>query len=208
MTKYKLIKFIFLLTFILVSCNDKQIIKKADSEPTPLSSRDSALTRKEKEYLEKQKESSNRVINYDNNLKPEQLSKFLPGIINGFETLPVSTGTMDDENNKLITYVKAQFETKHSSVIIDIMDYGKNAVIPNIANYNNPPQDLDADVEKIVIESAKGFLLWDVKNKFGRLEVLLQNRFIVIVRYNNPGNDKNILKKIYKFIKINELVKS
>jgi hypothetical protein len=208
MTKLKILKFAVLLAFILISCNDKQIVKKADSEPALLSGRDSALAKKEKEYLAQQKEMENRKINFDNNIKPDELTKFLPVVINGFETLPISKGTFRDNKNELITYAKAQFNSKEKSVIIDIMDYGKNAVIPNVENYENPPKDLDALTEKAVIESAKGFLLWDIKNKFGRLEVLLQNRFVVVVRYNNPGGDKNILKNIYKFIKINELVKS
>jgi hypothetical protein len=206
MTKITIFKFTFFIVFLLVSCNDKQFVKKTDSES--LASHDSSMTKKEKEYLEKQKKIENRQFNYDKNLKPEEIEKFFPVIIKGYETLPVSKGTMFDDNNELITYAKAQFDAKSSSIIIDIMDYSKNAVIPNAGIYDNPPKDLDMPSEKFVMDDAKGFILWDVKNKFGRLEVLLKNRYVVVVRYNNPGNDKNVLKNIYKLIKINELVKS
>ncbi len=194
------IRSIILVVFglILLSCNTDEDSKNNLKTKNRIA--------EENFYLAKMEAKENTPYNFSDNLKPEELAEFLPKSINGFETLPNSLGTQSTDDGKLFTFAKGQFSnSQRQSVIVDIFDYGKGNDIPNIKIYDEPPADLDSPVKKFQNEYSKGFWLIDKKLKYSRLEVLVGNRFVVIVRFNRPSDNNEEILNILKAVKLKEL---
>lgn len=191
---------LFLFIFInLISCNEsnKNKAEKIDSVQ---------LTKQELEYLKKMEEKKNQVYDFSNNLKPEEILEFLPKNISGFETLPNTMGTQSDDSGKLYTFAKGQYSNDNKqSIIIDIFDYGRGNEPPNKKIYDFPPDDLEAVATKFTSKYAKGFYLYDEKLNYSRLEVLVNNRFVVIVRFNRPNGNPEFVKEILNKVNLKKL---
>lgn len=203
--KFKVLSSLFI---ILIFLSSFQCSRDSQQNESQQSNNDSEyqMTPKEKAYFEKMEKLEKKEYDFSKNLKPEDLVKYLPEKINGFETLPTSTGTQSTESGTLYTIAKVQFSNdKKQSVIIDIIDYGMGNPVPNIQIYDNPPNDLDVPTEKYQDKNVKGFLLWDEKLKYGRLEVLFENRFVITVRYNRPPNNKKLLGEFLQLVNFEKL---
>lgn len=165
------------------------------------------LNPKEKEYLRKQEELKKRVISYVNNIHQDKLSELIPKTIVGYEKLPGSSGKMVDDDGYVITNTKGEYVSGKKSIIIDIFDYGRNPKIPNVEMYDNPPMDLEVPTVKVLHKGAKGFRYYDEKMKYMRVEVLLQNRYLIILRFNNPDVEKEQAMKYLDLINFENLIK-
>jgi hypothetical protein len=167
----------------------------------------SKLNPKEIEYLRKQEELKKRVISYENNIHQDKLTEFIPKTIAGYEKLPGSSGKMVDDDGYVITTTKGEYVSGKKSIIIDIFDYGRKPKILNVEMYDNPPMDLDVPTIKVLHKGAKGFRYYDEKMKFMRVEVLLQNRYVIIIRFNNPDVEKEHALKYLDLINFENLIK-
>ena len=192
--------FLFLFIIInLISCKEsnKNKAEKIDSVQ---------LTKQELEYIKKMEEKKNQVYDFSNNLKPEEILEFLPKNIIGFETLPNTMGTQSDDSGKLYTFAKGQYSNENKqSIIIDIFDYGRGNEPPNKKIYDLPPDDLEAITTKYTNKYAKGFYLYDEKLNYARLEVMVNNRFVVIVRFNRPNGNPEFVKEIINKVNLKKL---
>ncbi len=196
MKKYSLIIFI---AFFIFSCNQ-------DTKKIAISFDTNKLKAEEQKYLQKMENAKDKVYDYSNNFTPEELKEFLPTKIDNFETLPNSIGTQSNDDGRLSTFAKAQFQNnERQTIIVDIFDFGKDGEVPDIENYSNPPKDLDAPSHKYVDEFASGFINIDKKLDYGRLEVLINNRFVVVVRLNRNIKDNKQLIDIYKKINLDKI---
>ncbi|HRP01812.1 MAG TPA: hypothetical protein PLE30_04100 [Candidatus Kapabacteria bacterium] len=166
------------------------------------------LRAEENKYLQKMESKKNKQYNYLNNLTPEELISFLPNEIEGYEKLPNSMGTQSNDDGKLYTFVKGQYQSQsRQTIVIDIFDYGKGNEIPDKAIYTNPPKDLDSPATKYKDDFSEGFIILDKKLDYGRAEVLIHDRFVVVVRLNrNIQNDKQLIH-ILKLVKLEKLNK-
>lgn len=165
------------------------------------------LSSKAKEYLAKQTEKATLPIAHENNIQTEKLIEILPKSIVGFEKLPNTSGQMVDDDGYVITTAKGEYKSGKQSVIIDIFDYGKNPKIPNIEMYDNPPMDLEAPAEQVLYKGARGFKFYDDKHKYMRVELLLINRYVIILRLNNPGDERHNATKYLDLINFDNLIK-
>jgi len=192
--------FLFLFIIInLISCkeNKKNKAEKIDSVQ---------LSKQELEYLKKMEEKKNQIYDFSNNLKPEEILEFLPKNISGFETLPNTMGTQSDDSGNLYTFAKGQYSNDNKqSIIIDIFDYGRGNEPPNKKIYDLPPEDLEAVATKYTNKYAKGFYLYDEKLNYSRLEVLVKNRFVVIVRFNRAKGNPEFVKEIINKVNLKKL---
>ena len=189
-----------IIVLSLISCS--QEIKKND-----LTFDTNKLRAEEQKYLQKLEKINNKEYDFSNNFTPEELKKFLPKQITGFETLPNSIGTQSKEDGTLYTFAKAQFQNEdRQNIVIDLYDYGKGNEVPDKNNYFNPPKDLDVPSFKYTDDFSDGFINIDKNLDIGRLEVLVGDRFVIVVRINkNIKNDKQLIE-IYKKVKIEKLI--
>jgi hypothetical protein len=167
-----------------------------------------ALTPKEKEYLRKQDEKKNRVISYENNIHQDKLTEFIPKSISGYEKLPGSSGRMVDNDGYVVTTTKGEYVSGKKSIIIDIFDYGRKPRIHNVDIYDNPPTDLEVATIKVEHRGAKGFRYYDPNMKFMRVEVLLKNRYLIIMRFNNPDVEREQALNYLDLINFENLIKT
>ncbi len=195
---HKFYLFIFFLIFNFIACNqNKNQVDKIDSIQ---------LSQKELEYLKKMEEKKNQYYDYSNNLTPEEIIEFLPKSLSGFETLPNTMGTQVDQSGKIYTFAKGQYTNENKqSIVIDIFDYGRGNEPPNKEIYDNPPDDLEAPAIKFSNKYSKGFYLYDQKLNYSRLDVLVNNRFVVIVRFNRPNENPEYVKDVLNKVNLRKL---
>lgn len=194
--RYILILFI---AFLFFSCQQ-------DNKKIEISFDTNKLRAEEQKYLQKMESNKDKKYDFKDNFSPEKLKEFLPKQIKGFETLPNSIGTQSNEDGSLFTFAKAQFQSiDRQTIVVDIFDYGRNGKVPKIENYSTPPTDLDFPAIKYEDNYSKGFINIDQKLDYGRLEVLINDRFVVIVRLNKNIKVKDQLIEIYKNISLDKL---
>lgn len=187
--------------------NDTIVFRSGTEREMELSFIDTTvLTPKEKEYLEKQKRRGENLSVTGRNISPEKLSELLPSAINAFEKLPGATGIMFDNDGYAITTAKAEFKGNKKSITIDIFDYGKKPIIPHKAIYEVPPTDLDGVTEKVAYKNAKGFSSYDERFKQLRVELLLADRYVIVMRFTNPEMDTKDAIKILDSIDFNKII--
>lgn len=192
--------FIFLFfSLFLFACN-KEVQKNEIALDT------NKLRAEEQKYIQKMEKIKNNEYDYSKNYTPEELKKFLPNEIAGFERLPNSIGTQSKEDGTLYTFAKGQFQNnERQNIVIDIFDYGAEQEVPDKNSYFNPPSDLDVPSKKFQDEFSDGFINIDKNLDQGRLEVLINNRFVVVVRINKNIKDVQQFIDIYKKVNIKKL---
>lgn len=204
---------IILFALLVFSCNEKTknepIIDhkienlKAKENTTNESNK---LKTEEQKYIQNLEKKKNKKLDYSNNLTSDELIELLPNRIDGFETLPNSSGVQENDDGSLFTFAKAQFQNENKqNIIIDIFDYGKKGSIPNKDNYTKPPKDLDSPTIKYKDEFSTGFYTIDKHLDYGRLEVLIKNRFVVVVRLNKNIDNEKLLIEILRKVKLSKL---
>ncbi len=187
--------------------NDTTIYHSGTDRELELSLVDTTkLTLKEKQYLEKQKQRSGAINVIGKNITPERLLELLPASISGFEKLPGASGTILDNDGYAITTAKAEFKGNKKSITFDIFDYGKKTNISHKAIYDVPPADLDGVTEKITYKNAKGFSNFDERFKQLRVELLLADRYVIVMRFTNPEMELNDALKMFDLIDFNKII--
>ena len=177
-----------------------------DNKKIELSFDTNKLRAEEQKYLQKLENNKDKKYDFKDIFSPEKLKEFLPNQIVGFETLPNSIGTQSSEDGSLFTFAKAQFQNNdRQTIVVDIFDYGKNGKVPKIENYTTPPADLDYPSLKYEDDFSKGFINIDQKLDYGRLETLVNQRFVIVVRLNKNIKGKDQLIEIYKNISLDKL---
>jgi hypothetical protein len=117
------------------------------------------------------------------------------------------TGKTQETDTTFTVYVKKQFKSnQRKTLMFDIYDYGKGNPVPNKMIYDVPPQDLDAPAYPIQLPEAKGFFYWLDKRIYGHIEVIVANRFVVIVRLNGFNRDDKLLENYLKLVKLKDLI--
>ncbi len=219
MNRYlKNIVVLLLSSFILISnkCSeDNDIILDNDSTISIKNNGneniDSIRSIKEQEYLKNLEEKSKKQELAEQylvkNLTKDDLKSALPKSISGFNALPTITGKTQETDTSFTIYVKQQFKSnQNKTIMFDIYDYGKGNIIPNKIIYDIPPQDLDAPSYPIQLSNAKGYFYWLEQKVYGHIEVLVENRFVIIVRLNGFNRDDKLLENYLKLVKIKDLI--
>lgn len=224
---YRFFKYILLVTafllFTLTSCKEEntedpfvtEAKKKLPNNNIIKSDNiDSLLEVKQEEYLAGLEEKEKKSATYDQIVKEKNLSKdvldsFLPKKISGFIEIPASGGRRIEDDEAITTFARKQFrDTSKKVLIFDIFDYGKGNPVMNAHIYDSVPDDLDEPAYPVKLPNAKGYYYWLEGKRYGHIEVLADNRFVIIVRINGFERDDNILFDYLKLININSIIKS
>ena len=175
---------------------------------------DSLRAVKEAEYLAnlKLKEKKQEVyeeVAKEKNLSKEAMIEFLPVSLEGFKSLPPSTGRTVENDTSITISVRKQFiDDKRRTVLFDIFDYGRGNRVLNSQIYEKVPEDLDAPAYPIVLPNAKGFYYWLDQKFYGHIEVLADKRFVIMVRTNGFERNDKTLENYIKKINITKLINS
>jgi len=218
-----LVLMVFVSGFLLVSCiEDKPkepvlvdtIQNLPDNSKIQSDNIDSLRAAKEAEYLanlalkEKKQEVFEKVAK-EKNLSKEAMIEFLPLSLEGFKALPPSTGRSVENDSAITISVRKQFiDDKRRTILFDIFDYGRGNRVLNSSIYEKVPEDLDAPAYPIELPNAKGFFYWLDQRFYGHIEVLADNRFVIMVRTNGIERDDKTLENYLKKINITKLIKS
>lgn len=215
---------LFLFTFLNSNkCSEEKsqlpIIDSVKTEKPVINSEqqriDSLRSIKEKEYLARQEQIvqekvKTEIILKEKNLSKETLLGFLPEKIDGFVGLPHMTGKTQDDDTSFTVFVKKQFKevSGRKSVMFDLFDYGRGNKIPNEIIYEIVPGDLDAPATSYSNKYAGGFSYWLDQKAYGHLEVLVNKRFVLIIRLNGFNRDDKLFDKFINLVKLNSLYNS
>lgn len=203
---YKLLFLFFLITIPLFSCNNENNNSKQTLDSLEkIKQKEKKLIEKQNEYIREQAEKKDVPTDYSNNLKPEYITSFFTKKIPNYETLPFAKGKQTIEDNKIYTFAKAQYEgNNRQSIILDIFDYGKGNIVPNKSVYDDIPS-LDGKTTKFKNKYGKGFIEINSKLDYGRLEILIKDRFVVTARLNRNVKDTTQLINLLKYINLKKL---
>ncbi len=223
-----MVKKFYILLFLLIglscySCtedkNDVVIMQdsiniQSDGNNKVSDKLDSARAIKEDNYLKnlevkEKKKVKVEELNKEKNLPKEELAGFLPDTIAGFKQLPVSTGKTIESDNAITIYARKQFkDVNKRSILFDIFDYGKGNAVLNANIYETIPGDLDATANRYKTEDVKGFYYWLDQKPYGHIEVIVDNRFVIMVRLTGFKRDEEILKEFLNKINIKNIILS
>jgi hypothetical protein len=218
-----LILTVFVTGFLFISCiEDKPkepllvdtLQKLPDNSEIQSDNIDTLRAAKEAEYLanlklrEKKQEVFEKVAK-EKNLSKEALIEFLPVALDGFKALPSSTGRTIENDSAITISARKQFiDDKRRTILFDIFDYGRGNRVLNSHIYEKVPEDLDAPAYPYEQPNAKGFYYWLDQRFYGHIEVLADNRFVIMVRTNGIERDDKTLENYIKKINITKLIKS
>ena len=115
-------------------------------------------------------------------LSPDELKNYLPENIPGTERSQPSTGVIYGETGNVST-VSYTYDFGTGGLLMRISDYGQKENIPafDIKYFNVLPSLPGFELETIVDDMGKGYLLWSADQSSGELYYLLANRFIIKV---------------------------
>ncbi|MFA5512253.1 MAG: hypothetical protein WC313_07365 [Candidatus Kapaibacterium sp.] len=206
----------FSLAFI-ISCENEKSDELIESSDTLVSEQisihnDTSLTQKEAEYLqslEKKEEVKERYqqIIKEKNLTKEQLLEFLPASINGFQSLPHTTGKSYENDSAVTISVRRQFKNdKRQTLVFDLFDYGNGNPIPHKLRFEVLPTDLDGVTFPIEMDGSKGYYYWVDNKNYGHIEVIAADRFVIIIRINGFEPDNDLIENFLKQVNIKSLV--
>jgi len=212
--------------FSVTSCNNdsntepividsvSNINGQAKLSDTSKNSIDSKRIAKEEEYLKnlelkKQKSKVIELVAKEKNLTKDELKAFLPENLQGFDQIPASAGKTVENDTAVTIYVRKQFrDVKNKrTILFDIFDYGRGNKVLNSHIYEKVPDDLDAPAYPYKTSDAKGFFYWLEEKVYGHIEVLVDNRFVVMIRLNGFSRDDKSLEKYLNMINIKSLIK-
>lgn len=221
-----MIKKFYILLFLLIglscySCTEDKtdvvtmqdsINIQSDDNNNVSDNLDSVRAIKEDNYLKnlevkEEKKVKAEELSKEKNLSKEELVGFLPDTIAGFKQLPVSTGKTIESDNAITIYARKQFKDANKrTMLFDIFDYGKGNAVLNAHIYETIPNDLDATVNRYVTENAKGFYYWLDQKSYGHIEVIIDNRFVIMIRLTGFKRDEEILKELLNKINIKNII--
>ncbi|MBX3043685.1 MAG: hypothetical protein KIT33_02765 [Candidatus Kapabacteria bacterium] len=212
---------LFLFSLFVISCQDSKIDEPIEiisevQDHTAIKSDniDSLRKLKEVEYLERQETQTKKAeiieqVSKEKNLTKEVLLTFLPDKLTGFNQLPSNTGKTIENDTTITVFAKRQFKDDKGRVIIfDLFDYGKGNSVLNSKIYEMVPTDLDAPAYSVELPNAKGFFYWLDQRAYGHIEVLIEKRFVLMVRLSGFNRDDEMLHNYLKIIDINKIIKS
>jgi hypothetical protein len=125
-----------------------------------------------------------------------KLKSFIPDKILGADRSPINTGSMMGDNDKLCTSASCNYSFIKGGLVINIQDYGKYGNLPadDKKYFSKMPVESGYETETVVTTEGKGFILWDQKERSGRMFFLLANRFIIkLEAYTLPANAGDII---------------
>jgi hypothetical protein len=159
-----------------------------------------------KEELKAKLDSVRNKKDIGENLSYDDMIPILPESIEGFEKFPVSTSTIRGRDGYRVTSVKGQFRGKErNTIIVDLYDYGVYGEIPFRPSYYNPGQEDGYEIRKIEHEFGTGFIRNDPVENDASLNLLVNDRFVIIIRSDNNKNPGDLLVKILEMMDIQEL---
>lgn len=136
-------------------------------------------------------------------LPPDELKKYLPTEIPGTKRSAPSTGIIYGESGNVST-VSFTYDFPKGGLAIRITDYGELNNIPpyDLKYFNELPTAPGMEVETIVNDMGKGYVLWNADKNSGEMYYLLANRFIIKLEgFTLPAGTGGL---IYFFDKINK----
>lgn len=220
--KFYPLLFLFIV-FSIFSCTDDKsdviilqdsINNQSNENNVVTDNIDTILRTKEKEYLKnldikEKKKLEIEKASQEINLSKKELLDFLPETLEGFKQLPASTGKTIENNNALTIYARKQFiDDKKRSILFDIFDYGRGNPVNNSVIYDSNPKDLDATATPYITDDVKGFFYWLNQKSYGHFEVMIDNRFVVMIRLSGFKHDDETLKEYISMINIKNLILS
>ncbi len=141
-------------------------------------------------------------------LSPDELTVFLPENIPGTKRSQPSKGVIYGETGNVST-VSFTYDFGKGGLLLRIADYGtKDNIDPyDLKYFNVLPSRPGFELETIIDDMGKGYLLWSVEQNSGELYYLLANRFIIKVEGFSVPEGTGGLVYFFDMIKRKELLK-
>lgn len=144
----------------------------------------------------------------NDNLTPEQLSKYIPLKIKG-----IKQGSFvkyqSDEGNGIITSCASTFDLdKMSAITITIIDNGPSATIRDLKYFDVLPNESGNITTRIALANGRGYSMWNKLAKNGSVAVLFNNRIIVKIDGRNVKDSYLPLESHLKLIDIDKILKN
>lgn len=146
------------------------------------------------------------LVNTENGsrINPEVIKKLFPTSIGKYKLVTPSGGVMNFSGYS-VTSSNATYSGDRGSLTIVIQDYGDNVNFPEKKQFEKLPVIAGMLVEKVNINNAVSYLVWDKGRNSGMINTLFYDRFIVKIDANEVLLDKDYIIAILNNIKINKL---
>lgn len=151
-------------------------------------------------------DSKEALVNTENGsrINPEVIKKLFPLSIGKYKLVNPSGGVMNYAGYS-VTSSNATYNGNRGSLTIVIQDFGDNVNFPEKKQFEKLPVIAGMLVEKVNIDNAVSYLVWDKGRNSGMINTLFYNRFIVKIDANEVLLDKDYIIAILYNIKINKL---
>jgi hypothetical protein len=183
---FNLLAVVFILGGLLFSCSKPEKTTPASETTTygqPSGSASTIGNAQSSLSAESRNKYISTIIKIDVSgkvIKAEQLKELLPQSIAGTEKSQPSIGTIFGENND-VTTASYSYSFKNGGLVIQISDFGE---INNIPEYDKKyffeaPELEGKEIETVIDEIGKGYVIWDNEQNSGSMYYLLANRFVL-----------------------------
>lgn len=145
-------------------------------------------------------------INTENGkrVNPEVMKTLFPKSIGGY-TLNTPSGGVLHYSGYSVSTSGATYNIDRGSLSVIIQDYGDKSIFPERTQFAKLPVVTGMLVEKVTIDNAIAYLIWDNQRKSGLLNSLFFDRFIVKIEADNILFDKEVLNQLLQSINIKKL---
>ncbi len=132
-----------------------------------------------------------------------KLKDVLPQKINGCKAYPASTGS-----SELYASAAIDFDTGEQGYLhIAVHDYGLLENIPEKPDYSSLTKLPNAETTEINYLGQRGYKIWNAEKRFGKLYMIVNDRFTVQVEAEKIPEEAGSLMDILRKIEIKKLSK-
>ncbi len=134
-----------------------------------------------KKIENKSYESTEIPLNFPGKiLPPKELQNYLPKTISGTKKSPPSIGIIYGKSEDVST-VSCTFDFPKGGLSMRITDFGNINNIPkyDLKYFYELPSAPGMEIQTIINDIGKGYVIWNVEKNSGEMYYLLANRFII-----------------------------